>query len=384
MVVRMAIVTLAKRPSGQSPVCLLECEEMQLFNLISLTCLLLVHPAFAQGKSISVPGDAASITEAIAMASDGDRIELGPGTYYESIVLNDRELTIEGVEGPDRTVVDATSFKQPVITIRGGKDDRITIRGMAFTGGTGDEETYGKELTIGGGMLVRGASPLVENCRFMGNVVSGQGGAVWVGESAAPRFLRCRFTANRAERGGGVYTRNSESTFLDCDFNANTANFAGGGIAIATGSVLTVLDSKFDECTTTFNGGGIHISESTAEIERTRFIRCAAGLAGGAIYVGYNGRAELSDNELRTIADTVHVGWHRQNEPPKGACCIAERCIETIESACDDVGGRWSGAGTDCVSVRAACPVATPGDLDGNDRVDIRDVGILMSLWGDE
>ena len=342
------------------------------------------HAPVVAGATLHVPGDAATIQEAIDRATDGDRIELGPGTYYEAIRIEHRALTIEGREGPDRTVLDGTGFNQPVVTCIAALDDRIALRGIRVTGGSGDPAAYGPNLTIGGGMLIRGAAPLVENCRFMGNVVTSQGGGVWIGADAAPRFLKCRFTSNRAERGGGVYVRGSEATFVECRFTSDIANFAGGGIAAASGAAIDVLDTTFERCTTTFNGGGIHISESGAEIKRCRFVLCAAGLAGGAIYKGYNANVQLKDCEFRAISDSVHEGWHTDEQPPKGACCIADRCIETRESSCVDAGGRWSGAGTDCVSVLAVCPVSTPGDLDGDQRVDIRDVGILMSLWGED
>ena len=62
---------------------------------------------------------------------------------------------------------------------------------------------------------------------------------------------------------------------------------------------------------------------------------------------------------------------------------MQEICIEVLEQACDQAGGRWSGPDTDCISVRAAvCPTPQPGDLNEDEAIDIHDLAILMSLWG--
>ena len=48
-----------------------------------------------------------SIQDAINAASNGDRIEIGPGTYYENLQVGTPDLTIVGLAGHELTFVDS-------------------------------------------------------------------------------------------------------------------------------------------------------------------------------------------------------------------------------------------------------------------------------------
>ena len=63
-----------------------------VFFIISL--ILPITPIHA--TVLQVPGDYGSITAAVASASTGDRIEVGPGTYYESFASNLTGIEIVG------------------------------------------------------------------------------------------------------------------------------------------------------------------------------------------------------------------------------------------------------------------------------------------------
>ncbi len=339
----------------------------------------------AAARTVRVPEDVATIQRAMELAGVGDGVVVGPGTWREAIRIEGGDLVLESEAGPTRTVIDARGLGSPVITCTGSRADAMVIRGFRVTGGEGDPSRFGPAATIGGGMVIQGAAPLVENCRFVGNVVTYEGGGAWIGARAAARFVNCTFTSDRAERGGGAYVHDSEATFVDCRFMSCIAIFAGGGIVVDAASSVTVADSTFEACSAAHNGGGLYVYESAATVERCVFLRNSAGRSGGAIYQGYNAKVEQVDLDFRTFGDSVFGQWQAHLAPPKGACCIEAVCIEVTERACHDAGGRWSGADTDCVSVRAAaCPIATPGDLNDDAAVDIRDVAILMSLWGDD
>jgi len=351
------------------------------------TLMFLVTLAFSGavcGGTIRVPEDVPTIQSAIDQAGFGDRIEIGPGTYREALRCQDKRLTIEGLEGPTRTVIDATGLGASVMWCRGGLDDGLTIRGLRLTGGRGHTEPFGADATVGGGVCVARGGPTFENCHLVGNVSSYEGGGAWVAEDANVRFLRCQFNANRAERGGGLLVRGGRVTLMDCLFSNNRAVFSGGGLAVEYGGHAVVRDTRFTECGSTHNGGGVSLYDSSALLSDVTFTRCSAGVAGGALYQGFNARLERSNLTFSTISDSSHGEWHGDLAPPKGACCIADVCIEVTQEACGDAGGRWAGAGTDCLAARvAACPVPRPGDLNDDDEIDIRDLALLMSLWGE-
>ena len=172
-------------------------------QILLTSLMLMVVSTSVLGRIISVPADKLTIQEAIDSAAKGDRIVVAPGIYTEAIRIEHKEITVESETGPERTLIDATGLARPVVTCIGSSNDLLIIRGFSLTGGLGDGTRYGPAATIGGGLLIRGGSPTIENCRIVGNVVTYEGGGAWIGGEASPRFLRCTFTSNRAERGGG-------------------------------------------------------------------------------------------------------------------------------------------------------------------------------------
>ena len=332
---------------------------------------------------IRVPEDAQTITEAVARAAIGDRIVIGPGIWRERIELDGRGLTIEGAGGADRTILDGGGTGGPVVRIVDDVAGKTILRGLTLTGGSGAPSQYAPGITVGGGLVIQASSPLIERCRIMANRVRGEGGGVWASGGSRPRFVSCRFSANHAERGGAVYLRDSPSVFASCIFDDNVAVFGGGGLFADMGSSCTLTDCDFRGCRAAFNGGAAYIYDTTLSFIDTAFVRNSAGLAGGAVYQGYRGEATFEACTFQTQVDSVAGGASAAVRPPKGACRIAQRCIETTEHSCSEAGGRWSGARTTCVQVLAAlAPQPSPGDLNGDSRVDIRDVGLMMSMWG--
>ncbi|MCU0866774.1 MAG: hypothetical protein MUC36_23565 [Planctomycetes bacterium] len=102
----------------------------------------LLPTALAQ-QTISVPGQAATIEAAIAMAADGDRILLTAASYQipDTGLLLTKSLVIETV-GDNRAVIDSpdspSAFEpvSPALRITGlGSQGRIVLRNLTFTGG---------------------------------------------------------------------------------------------------------------------------------------------------------------------------------------------------------------------------------------------------------
>lgn len=332
---------------------------------------------------IRVPEDVPSISEAVAQAGLGDRILIGPGTWQERVILDGRGLTLEGVAGADRTVLDGGGAGGPVVTIVDDAAGKTTLRGLTVTGGSGMPNPVADDITIGGGVLIQGSSPLIERCWIMGNRVRGEGGGVWAGGGSRPRFVSCRFASNSAERGGAVYLRDSPSVFASCRFRDNTAMYGGGGVFADMGSVCTLTDCEFRACRAEFNGGGVYVYDTSLRFVDCSFVRNSAGFAGGAVYQGFRGEAHFDSCTFQTQVDSVAGGASAAVRPSKGACRVGQACIETTEQSCVEAGGRWSGPRTTCVQVLAAmAPRPAPGDLNGDQQVDIRDVGLMMSLWG--
>lgn len=83
--------------------------------LLLLLLLLIFAPDTANIKPVSgfsiirVPTDFETIQEAVNNATDGDRIEVDPGIYYEHVFINKSITLVGNVTNPTTTIIDGTS-----------------------------------------------------------------------------------------------------------------------------------------------------------------------------------------------------------------------------------------------------------------------------------
>ena len=75
-----------------------------IFLLLTTSCLYQIKPA--SSSTINVPTEYGTIQAAVDNATAGDTIQVGPGIYYEHVLIN-KSLTIVG-ENPQTTIVDGT------------------------------------------------------------------------------------------------------------------------------------------------------------------------------------------------------------------------------------------------------------------------------------
>jgi len=76
-----------------------------------------------------------SLAEALAAASPGDWIVVGPGTYEENLVI-EKPVTIVGA-GPENTVIEAAKGDYPVIHIESDQPIEVRLIGLEVVGGKG-------------------------------------------------------------------------------------------------------------------------------------------------------------------------------------------------------------------------------------------------------
>jgi len=154
----------------------------------------------------------------------------------------------------------------------------VSITGCTFTA----NESSG----AGAGLRADGASPIVTDCTFYGNVVfSGSGGGVTCRASAQPQFVGCVFDSNSAfgAAGGGLESVNSIPVLEDCTFTRNYATIFGGGIFCAS-SPAVLTDCSFADNVTGGSGGGMYLTDmADASVNSCSFVGNAAH-AGGALF----------------------------------------------------------------------------------------------------
>ena len=119
--------------------------------------------AAAQAASVVAGpgGTPLSLDEALAQARDGDTIELLPGEYHGTLLLENRRLTLRGL-GEKRPVVkgeDTATKARALWTVRGGE---VTLQNIEFRGARSTDGS-------GAGVRQEGGRLLVQGCQFFDN-----------------------------------------------------------------------------------------------------------------------------------------------------------------------------------------------------------------------
>ncbi|MDD3655839.1 MAG: DUF1565 domain-containing protein [Atribacterota bacterium] len=175
-----------------------------------------------------------TIQEAIDAALDEETIVVSPGTYYENIVFDDRDITVRSNEIPDgpgmiidltKTIIDGGEVNS-VVVFTGG--DTSTLKGFTIQNGAS---------FYGGGIYIDHSNPTIEDNTIKDNWVTDHGGGIYVyyGE---PNIIGNTIINNSAGlTGGGIDLYYSFAYIIDNDIYSNVAGF-GGGICVGKHSEL--------------------------------------------------------------------------------------------------------------------------------------------------
>jgi len=198
-------------------------------------------------RTVRVPEDAASLSEALASARDRDRILLAPGTWQGPISIN-ASIDLQGTD-PTKTTIECAPEEGSAITLgpaaKGARISGITFRHRSFAAG---EDRY----SVG---LVRGGNGTFIDCRF----ADGSGHGLAVIESGHALIERCRFSEN-----------------------------GWNGIAVnGVGSTLEVKDSEainnFEHGIESWNGAAVILTNNRCEANSRNGIHIDNGAASASV-----------------------------------------------------------------------------------------------------
>ncbi|QDV08926.1 hypothetical protein Poly30_44810 [Planctomycetes bacterium Poly30] len=244
--------------------------------LVLAAALLLGTPVFSQttwyvDAAAAGPGTGSqsdpysSLQVAVGAAStvSGDSLLVATGIYLESLDLLGKDLLIDGSSAAPLPVLDAGGVGSTLL-LNGGETAACTLRGLVVRGGAGTDRGG---RTYGGGALIEGASPTLEQVRFeTGSAESGGGVAVL---SGSPVFIDCTFASNDAKLGGGLFVENASVSVTGGSFEFNSARpqFAqayGGGAFIGSGATADFDSVRFEgNETEQGGGGGLHTTSTS-------------------------------------------------------------------------------------------------------------------------
>jgi parallel beta-helix repeat protein/predicted outer membrane repeat protein len=357
-------------------------------------------------------GDYTDIQSAIDGSINGDTILVESGNYIEKLDLYSKEITIKSISGPLLTVLGNDPLFENVVSITGGQSRLTSIEGFTIKGARGGSVQDGGGLEIlnnssptikncifqdniaknggaihcggmsnpliidcaiynnsssvnGGAIHVNGDSyPEIESCNIYDNgsdgglVVTEAGGAIMIyqssisikdssiynnsaintgggmssRESNSTTLESCTFASNEASEGGGMYGYTSSPTLTNCTFTDNTAGYGGGGICWTINSNSNPI---LENCTFTNNtagslGGGIYLWMTSPTFENCTFTDNTAGSGGGI---------QVSNDSDPTLTNCIL--WGNSTEIAGHGSSSSSNPIVTYS----DVQGSWTGAG---------------------------------------
>ncbi len=249
-----------------------------------------------------VPDDYTTIQGAINAVPAESTIIVRPGTYYENIDFNGKNVTVVSEKGPHVTIIDGDQADKVVkfmndegldsvldgFTVTNGYttgvgagiycymtaptivNNIVTLNTSTGAYGGGGIYCFYRDPLIkdnvitenhsdesGGGIRLEYCEAVVTGCYIARNTTRDGGGLVSDGFDGL--IENCVVVDNTATRGGGGYNcaYDSDATIVNCVFAGNTAqNSWGGGLYFSYGSNATVVNCTVADNTST-GGGGI-------------------------------------------------------------------------------------------------------------------------------
>jgi len=267
-------------------------------TMIAFTIILTaISPAIA--RTIGVPGDAATISGAMAMANRGDIILVSCGTYHERNIQMKSGVSLwSGTLQADCAVIDAQGRGR--ILDFTDCDSTTAVVGFTLKGGLSPSD--------GGAIACRNSSPRIARCLIIGNKAL-RGGGLATSGALGPRLEECRFEGNTADlHGGAVVWLAGNGSLSRCTMADNQA-LAGAGLAgLGTG------DLALDRCTFSGNtaascGGGIWMKSGTASLTSCLLVANHGGLGGGGLAIASGGSrlttCTLADNAAESAGGGI-------------------------------------------------------------------------------
>ena len=252
-----------------------------MMRLIITAIMLLLPVIAAQGQTITVdddgPADYSSIQDAILASTDGDVIEVQPGTYYEKVYFYGKAVTLTGSNPNDanivaQTVIDATGQDDSVVTFAWGEGPDSVITGFTITEG---------DALYGSGLCCWQSSPtIVKNVIYRNGTDQdwAAGGGIYCYQSSAhieENLIAANYLRGDYASGGGIYCFDSSVEILNNDIVTNGclggSNSIGGGIYCALGCPI-ISDNKISHNGAELRGGGIYCDSTAATITNNSIV----------------------------------------------------------------------------------------------------------------
>jgi len=270
-----------------------------------LVCLIFVSSnCFATTWYVN-PGQ--SIQDAIDSSTHGDTVIVSPGTYYENIFFNGKNIVLTSTDPDSPVVVAATIIdgndSGSVVTFDGSEKTTCVLAGFTIQNGEG---TLYDSHYIGGGIYGSNCCATIQNNTIISNSPQGHSDSSGGGLAYCDGTIQYNtISGNRAISGGGLSF--CDGTIQNNTITENWANHYGGGLYNCQGTIqnntiagnymvyeyvdpygggLSFCDGKIQNNTTSGNlaryGGGLAYCDGT--IQENAVSGNSASWNGGGLY----------------------------------------------------------------------------------------------------
>lgn len=320
----------------------------------------------AASADLRVPGDCASIQEALDKAASGNTILVADGTYRgagnRDIDFKGKSVVLRSENGPAKCIIDCEQSGRGFYFHSDEKENSI-LDGFTIRNGT---------ATHGGAILCDGASPTIANCTIEKSSASYGGGVCC--RNAAAVMARCRIVGNEAQYGGGIYCRNANTILVNCLIAHNSATSGksgnGGGIWCGVYSSPAISLCTIAGNSANSRGGGICcVWGSSPTLTNSIVWGNVAHGTGHQISAQSSGRTDEPASAI-----TLHYCYYgNSNGDTAGGTGIAARnCTNRDPKFLDYTGGDFRlNAASPCIDTgsNTHVPSGLMTDLDGNPRI---------------
>ena len=347
--------------------------------IATVVAALATTPAIAETITVCAKGcDYTSINAAIAVASDGDVIQLSAETYFEGEQIDTlgKAITLQGTKAMETVLSGQDSHR--VLACTSGETSTTTFADLRIASGFASGPGHG------GGLLLASSEPTFRRCVFQ-ECRGIFGGAVHADRSGAT-FEDCRFVDNATTffdwgYGGGIFSISSSLFIQGCFFERNQARSFGGGLHSVDGAGA-ISASFFNDNESFGSGGAISIFGSSPYVSGG-FSGNVAGSLGPSIFVP-DGHVDLWNSTFTgccQVSPPMALPGDAGNRFSYffGDFVEYEQCGGCREDlTCDGVVD-----GGDLALVLSTFGQSDVGvDFNEDGRVDAYDLGSLLSRWG--
>jgi hypothetical protein len=183
-------------------------------------------------------GNFTTIQEGINASADTDTVLVYPGTYYENIIYNGKNITVASLElitgnaaYIDSTIIDGQRLDSCVRVM--AQETDATIRGFILTNGQGHPYQYSAGDRGGGVLVYDHCTFNITNCIIKKNYAS-SGGGIYLGYYSIINISGTSILNNYVFFiGGGVVVSDNSQLIFDADNRCNIYdNFGASGLDI--------------------------------------------------------------------------------------------------------------------------------------------------------